>query len=277
MRSSKAISLADDAAIFLNPTASDVLHVKELLDNFGRVTGLITNAQKSSVSPIRCAGIDLVSILAPFPAIRTPFPIKYLGLPLALGRLKKVDFQPLCDKTTSKLANWLGKLFTPVGRRTLVKSVLSAQPTYYLAALNAPAEVIEEIDRRRKRFLWTGTDQIAGGKCKVAWSKVCLPTKYGGLGILNLKKFARALRLRWLWMEWKDPQKPWVGMPVPCNEGDRRLFATMTTITVENGAMAKFWESTWLQGESPKRIAPAIYKLSKKKKRSVQNVLVNDN
>jgi hypothetical protein len=51
----------------------------------------------------------------------------------------------------------------------------------------------------------------------------------------------------------------------------------MTTISVGNGATDKFWESTWLQGESPKRIAPAIYKLSKKKKRSVQNALVNDN
>jgi hypothetical protein len=132
----------------------DVQNVKELLDNFGRLTGLITNARKSSVSPIRCAGLDLDSILAPFPVVRSPFPIKYLGLPLALGWLKKVDFQRLSDKAASKLANWLGKFFTPAGR-TLVKSVPSAQPVYYVSTLNAPTEVIEDFDRRRKHFLWT--------------------------------------------------------------------------------------------------------------------------
>jgi hypothetical protein len=69
-----------------------------------------------------------------------------------------VDFQPLSDKAASKLVNWVGKFFTPAGRRTLVKSILTAQPIYYLSTLNAPAEVIEDFDRRRKRFLWTGTN-----------------------------------------------------------------------------------------------------------------------
>jgi hypothetical protein len=117
-----------------------------------------------------------------------------------------VDFQPLSDEASSTLANWQGKVFTPAGRKTLVQSVLSSQSVYYLSALNAPAEVIEDIDKCWTRFLWMSTDQIAGGKCKVGWPKVCRPTRLGGLGILDLKKFARALRLRWLWQEWSTPE-----------------------------------------------------------------------
>jgi hypothetical protein len=154
---------ADDDVIFLKPTMTDISYLKELLHNFGRVTGLATNVRKSSVSPICCAGLDLATILASFPVSQTMFSIKYLALPLSLERLKRVDFQPLSNKANSRLANWLGKFFTSAGRKTLVQSVLSSQPVYYLSALNAPAEVIEEIDRRRKMFLWTDTDQIAGG------------------------------------------------------------------------------------------------------------------
>jgi hypothetical protein len=67
-----------------------------------------------------------------------------------------------------------------------------------------------------------------------------LPTKYGRLGVLDLKKFAHALRLRWLWLEWKDSDKPWVGMPIPCNEKDCHFLVENTTITVGNGTTARF-------------------------------------
>jgi hypothetical protein len=189
-----------------------------------------------------------------------------------------VDFQPLSDKANSRLANWLGKFFSTAVRKTLVQSVLSSQPVYFLSALNAPAEVIEEIDRRRKRFLWTGTDQIAGGGggCKVPGSKVCRPTCLGGLGILDLKKFACPLRLRWLWHEWKALEKPWVGMRIPCTNEDRRLFEKSTKITIGNDETAGFWGSSWLMGDSPKGLAPSIYSISRRRSRSVANTLLND-
>jgi hypothetical protein len=41
----------------------------------------------------------------------------------------------------------------------------------------------------------------------VKWSIVCRPKEKGGLGILDLDKFAWALRLRWPWLRWKDPSK----------------------------------------------------------------------
>lgn len=72
------------------------------------VTGLCTNFHKSSVVPIRCANLDLVSILSSIPATRASFPIKCLGLPLSVWRLKKVDFQYLQDKAAGKLVTWDG-------------------------------------------------------------------------------------------------------------------------------------------------------------------------
>jgi hypothetical protein len=50
------------------------------------------------------------------------------------------------------------------------------------------------------------------------------PKKLGGLGLIDLDLFSRALRLRWLWFAWKDPDKPWVGTEPPVNELDRQLF-----------------------------------------------------
>ena len=98
-----------------------------------------------------------------------------------------------------------------------------------------------------------------GAKCKVNWATVCRPKHLGGFSVLDLDKFARALRLRWLWYECKEMDKLWVGKGNPCDKVDINLFYASTIISIGNGAIAPFWDSPWLNGKKPKDIAPLIY------------------
>jgi hypothetical protein len=41
--------------------------------------------------------------------------------------------------------------------------------------------------------------------------------KLNGLGILHVEKFVAALRLRWLWLEWVDETREWIGLGNPSN------------------------------------------------------------
>ena len=111
--------------------------------------------------------MNLIETLSGFPVVRTSFPIKYLGLPLTVRRLRKADFQPLLDKATSKLAGWHGRHLTQAGRICLTISVLSSLPVYLLSVLKAPKDILEELDKARKKFLWAGDNTLTGGKCKV--------------------------------------------------------------------------------------------------------------
>ena len=267
---------ADDAVIFLRPVKEEVAVLKHLLHLFGEATGLRTNIHKSSVAPIRCENLDLDDVLHDFPAKRTSFPIKYLGLLLTYRHLRRVDFQPCLDKAVARLTGWAGRNITHAGRVTLTKAVLSSQPVFMLTSLNAPKKVLEDLDKFRKRFLWAGGEALTGGKCKVNWPTVNRPKDLGGLGVLDLEKFATALRLRWVWQEWMEPNKPWVGLGTPCNDKDKLLFAAVTTIKIGNGAKASFWHSAWIQGRRPKDIAPAIFNISKHKNRTVQEALTNN-
>jgi hypothetical protein len=38
-----------------------------------------------------------------------------------------------------------------------------------------------------------------------------------------------------LWFEWVELDKPWVGMPVPCDQLDGDLFVAATTINLARG------------------------------------------
>jgi mannosylglycoprotein endo-beta-mannosidase len=257
---------ADDAVIFLKPTTRDADNLKRTLANFSEVKGLQTNLRKTSLTPINCDSINLDVVLANLPLTRASVPTKYLGLPLTTRRLKKIDFQPLVDKAAGKLSTWNGQNLTQAGRACLVKSVLSSKLVYLLTVLKPTKEILHELDKLRRRFLWAGDDAISGEKCKVNWTRTTLPKDLGGLGVLHLEKFTRALRLRWLWHEWTSPEKAWVGTEVPCDDVDRILFANCTRITLDNGSKTSFWGSGWLHRQRPKDIAPLLFTKTRKKK-----------
>ena len=167
---------------------------------------------------------------------------------------------------SGKLVTWDGKNATVAGRGTLVKSVLTSQAIFHLTPLPIPPGCLQSMNKIERAFLWAGTKEITGGKCKINWEAVCRPTHLGGLGILHLQKFGCALRLRWPWYEWKDPKRLWVGMGNPCSPTDMNLFYACTTITLGNGKIAPFLDSPWLNGRKPMDIAPLIFKASTRKK-----------
>lgn len=194
---------ADDAVLFINPVKTDVEMTMKILQLFGEAMGRKINMEKSSVVPIRCTGLNLDEILTTFNGQRVEFPVTYLGLPLTLGHLKIFHLQYIQDRALAKLSGWEGKLLNLGGHRELVRSVLSSLPTYLLTTLRPPKKFYKDMDKIRRCFLWAGTQQLQGGKCKISWARVCRPLNQGGLGVMDMVRQGQALRLRWLWFNWK--------------------------------------------------------------------------
>ncbi|KAJ1286483.1 hypothetical protein BS78_03G355400 [Paspalum vaginatum] len=168
-----------------------------------------------------------------------------------------------------------GQLLNRAGRLTLITSVLSFMPTYHLTIFPLSKWARNQIDKVRRSYLWKGKDNANGGHCLDNWPTVSRPKDLGGLGVLDLEKFGRALKLRWLWQEWTYDSKPWGGLQVPRNTYDRLLFQASTYVTVGNGAKAKFWRDAWLDGEAPYNLAPHLFALVKRKNRSMLQELTN--
>ncbi|XP_071705122.1 uncharacterized protein [Rutidosis leptorrhynchoides] len=118
--------------------------------------------------------------------------MKYLGVPLLAKRLGIKDCKCLVDKVKNKVNNWKLKKLSYAGRLQLASSVLNAMQTYWASVYVLPYNIVKEIDKLLKGFLWAQADS-AKGKAKVAWKDVCVPKDQGGLGLRPLKDWTETL------------------------------------------------------------------------------------
>ena len=226
--------------LFIRPHQQDLIVVKAILEIFARASGLKTNLDKCHISPIQCNLEDTVSLLRHFPGRLDPFPTKYLGVPLSLKKLSKKDLQPLVDKMNDRLPSWKSRLLSKAGRAVLIKSVLSAIPMHTAMVVDLSPWAIKQIDKRRRAFLWNGSDEAKGGSCMLAWPKVCRPPELGGLGFLDLKLFSYTLRMRWLWMKRTEENRPWSQLPDKHEDMVLSMFQASISIELGDGNRSFF-------------------------------------
>jgi hypothetical protein len=202
------------------------------------------------------------------------FPIKYLGMQLALRPLTRNEWQPALDKILACLPSWQRGMISREGRLLLIKAVIAARPLHILLIAEAPVWFLEEINKWARAFFWTAKTEVRGGQCLVSWDQVCQPTCYGGLGVKNLTLQGLALRVRWKWLERTDSSRPWQGLPMIKDDMASEVFQALVQISVGKGSKVLFWKDRWLAGYSVQDIAPLIFEQVSTRRRNARTVQV---
>jgi hypothetical protein len=268
----------DDVVLFLHPSTVDISITMNLLDLFGKASGLHNNEQKSNVFLIQCSEDDLMVVQNLLPSERCDFPCRYLGIPLSIRKLTKDQFQPFIDRFADRLPSWKADLMTRTGRKVMVQHVLASMIVYLAMAIDIPPWALHAIDKIRRGFLWRGRKDAKGGHCLIAWGRVCRPLHLGGLGISSLKELCWALHMRWLWLHKSDPGRPWANLPIQVPRKVKAFFDTVLISEVGNGARTLFWTDKWLLGQRVSDLAPRLFAIIPKRianNRSVLEALTN--
>ncbi|PON50055.1 hypothetical protein TorRG33x02_315750 [Trema orientale] len=86
------------------------------------------------------------------------WPTKYLGMPLG-GNPRYASFwEPVVDKVAKRLDKWKKAFLSKGDRLTLIESILSSIPTYYLSLFTIPIAVAMGLETIMRDFLWNGAD-----------------------------------------------------------------------------------------------------------------------
>jgi hypothetical protein len=67
-----------------------------------------------------------------------------------------------------------------------------------------------------------------------------------------------ALRCRWAWLQWTDPNKAWAEFDLQLPPLAMALFKAATIVHIGDGERAKFWQDRWLDGTRVEDIAPNL-------------------
>lgn len=182
------LMFADDLLVFYHANLQESRAVDECIFAYCRWSGQKLNKAKSSIYLSPNTHTKVAAALCPDLNLKLMIrDCKYLGLPLFLGRDKSQHFDMLKGRVVSKLLGWKCNTLSQSSRTTLIKSVATALPQYYMQTLKLPSGWCKTVDRLLKDFWWGFPAHKSHNYTPKAWTVICQPKIHGGLRIRKME------------------------------------------------------------------------------------------
>ena len=195
----------------------------------------------------------------------------YLGIPEQLKGSKTKVFAYVQDSLHKKVSIWKAKYLSRAGKEVMIKSVASAAPTFPMSCYLLPKGLCKKISSATSNFWWSSGSNSKGMHW-IAWDKLCLSKKEGGIGFQELEEFNLALLAKQLWRLEQNPNSlltrvlkgryfrnshpfkaPKASRP---SYGWRSIMAAKDLVnqgirrTIGTGEHTLVWEDPWLPDET---------------------------
>jgi exonuclease III len=194
-------SLADDNTTLTVLEGGSLAKVKQILNDFGNISGLRCNFDKSCVllffAPT-AAELESINNLG----FKVTNSIKLLGIELTAGLNNQREiFTGIKEKIIRTATFWERFKLSLPGRIIIAKTYLVSQLNYVGCFLKPSDDVIDEIQVIINNFV--------KGNLNISSLRIHLPPAQGGLGMFDLKNFLKSQMCAWIGRAFRLPIDNW--------------------------------------------------------------------
>jgi hypothetical protein len=181
----KVSAFADDASLIVKFTYENLLYIKTVLEEFGNLSGLVCNVEKTVILPIGNNVNDdgRIATLG-FKLVER---VTILGLEINGNGFTEGNFESIIQKIRSQLGTWRPFNLSLPGRINIAKSMLYSQINYLGCFLPVPIETTRIIDMLI-------TDYVKGN-LNIAKKRLYLAPEHGGFGSFLYRQFLRCTKM----------------------------------------------------------------------------------
>ena len=131
---------ADDATLFLDDSEKSIKSTLELQEKFSHIFGLKVNFDKTKLIWIGSMKYSTRSIKTKWKLTWGEINFKLLGLEfhVDLDKMIKLNFESKFKSINNTISCWKKRKLTPIGRITVVKSLLLPLPPHLFISLPSP-------------------------------------------------------------------------------------------------------------------------------------------
>ena len=236
-REFKITHYADDTVLLCNGSSHSINSIMGVIKDFGNVSGLKVNCEKSYLFPL---GLFTKSIPQHFARHQFPIncgPIPYLGIVISnnVDDFFRLNYLPKLSRLKNILCLWSTRDLTPLGKITLIKSFAISQLVFLFTVLpNPPRTFIADLNKVLYSFIWNNKPD------KIKRLTLINTKGNGGLDMVDVFSFSQSLKCTWVKRYIDDKTSDWkyffdyylkpFGMQFlfKCN------FSTNTVTTIKN-------------------------------------------
>ena len=147
------LSFADDLIIFTKAKTNACGKIKKILKDYREISGQIVNLNKSAFQTTINVSTQEKNVIKNILHIN---PIEnlesYLGCPIFNGRANNRVFESVITKSKDQLKSWKANSLSQEGRSLLIKTNLSAKPTFTMQAFMLPKLLLRDLDKVNRDF-----------------------------------------------------------------------------------------------------------------------------
>jgi hypothetical protein len=186
---SKLEAFADDNTVIGRLTANGITAIKTILLNFGNISGLKCNVDKSAIM-ILGSEIAIPEFVTDsgFEVVNS---VKILGISITKNF---ADLPQNFLKTEEKISNikrfWQRFNLSIIGRLNIAKTLMLSQIGYFGSIIMPDPEQVKRLSQSINNFV--------KGNLNLCKDDICLAVDRGGIGMIDVEEFLCGLQCSWI-------------------------------------------------------------------------------